>query len=146
MTTCIDVCESDALPIDALPAREVHVGPGSSAEYPVMLTSGIYGRNGRGGAALGLLLTNDNSFMLLQDLADFLGVALRPARTSRVWRAIRWPRRREEVRIVERYLARTRTAPPAEDELTKALFGVQIPAQRPAAHVAEGAEDTQVAL
>lgn len=67
--------------IDALPAREIHVVRGAAGtEHPVMLTIGVYGRSGRGGAAHGVLLKRDGALLLLRDLADALGVTL-PARS-----------------------------------------------------------------
>jgi hypothetical protein len=106
-----------------------------------MLTIGVYRRHGRGTAVHGVLLTSDGSFMVLRDMADLLGVELRPARTSRVWRVIRWPRRRAAIREVERTMERTLAAPPSEEELLRAIFGDQIPAQRTAMPVVEHAEN-----
>jgi hypothetical protein len=125
MTTRTDDSE-----IDALPAREIHVGRSpAGTEHPVMLTIGIYGRNGRGGAAHGVLLKQDGAFLLLRDLAGELGVRLRPARTYRIRRTIRWPRRLAEIRQLTRDLQRTFAAPPSEEELLRKIFGDQMPAQ-----------------
>lgn len=133
MTTGTD----DPYEID-LPAREIHVGAGSP-DRPVLLTIGVYGRNGRGSAIHGVQLTRDGALMLARDLADVLGLSLRAARFTRVWRVLRWPRNRLAVRQVERDLRRVLAAPPSEDELLRAIFGEQaassparIPAQRAA--------------
>lgn len=79
MTTRTDDSE-----IDALPAREIIVvrGP-AGTQHPVMLAISIYGRNGQGGAAHGVLLKQDGALLLLCDLADALGVAL-PAPSEEV--------------------------------------------------------------
>jgi hypothetical protein len=121
---------TDDSEIDALPAREIHVvrGP-AGTEHPVMLTIDIYGRNGRGGAAHGVLLKHDGAFLLLRDLAGELGVTLRPARPSHIWRTIHWPRRIAEIRQLRRDLQRMFAAPPSEEELLRKIFGDQIPAQ-----------------
>ena len=125
MTTRTDDSE-----IDALPAREIHVGRGpAGTEHRVMLTIGIYGRNGRGGAAHGVLLKHDGAFLLLRDLAGELGVRLRPSRTYNIRQTIRWSRRRAEIRQLRRRLQRTFAAPPSEEELLRTIFGNQMPAQ-----------------
>jgi hypothetical protein len=136
--------------IEALPAREIHVGYGGQSERPVMLTIGIYGRNGRGGAAHGVQLTYDGAFMLMRDLGEALGVSLRPARSKKIWRVLRWPRAQFAVRQVERDLRRVLAAPPSEEELLRAILGdeaadqwIQIPPQRTACVVSGHEEDTR---
>ncbi len=63
-----------------LPAREVSVRPTGRTDRPIALCLGVEGRNGRPGAAHGVLITPDTAHTLVQELADQLGlIVLEPA-------------------------------------------------------------------
>lgn len=144
MTTHADDTE-----IEAVAAREIHVAVGpAGSERPVMLTIGVYGRSGRGGTVHGILLKREGALLLLQDLADKLGVELPFNRKSLVRRAIHWPRRRAAHWLARRVLAHAQPARLSERELLRTIFDGKIPAQRTAsaAQAAEGEPGTSQTL
>jgi hypothetical protein len=57
-----------------LPAREVSVRATGRTDRPIALCLGVEGRNGRPGAAHGVLITPDTAHALAQELADQLGL------------------------------------------------------------------------
>ena len=128
MTTHADDAE-----IEAVAAREIHVTASpAGSERPIMLTIGVYGRNGRGGTVHGILLKREGALLLLQDLADSLGVELPFNRESLTRRATRWPRRRAAHWLARRALTRAQATRLSERELLRRIFDDQIPAQRTA--------------
>lgn len=140
---------ADATEIEAAAAREIHVAAGpAGSERPVMLTIGVYGRSGRGGTVHGILLKRQGALLLMQDLADMLGVELPFSRESLARRAIHWPRRRAAHWLARRALTRAQASRLSERELLRTIFDDRIPAQRSAsaARAAEGESATSQTL
>ncbi len=128
--------------IEAAAAREIHVAAGpAGSERPVMLTIGVYGHSGRGGTVHGILLKRQGALLLLQDLADTLGVELPFNREPLTRRALHWPRRRAARWQARRALAHAQAARLSERELLRTIFDDQIPAQRTASAARSAADE-----
>jgi len=90
----------------ALPAREIRVRSTRNPRRPIALTIALHGRSGHGGSAHGVLLTHDGAVCLVCDVAEELGLRVKPARFTRRRWGLPGLRRRSAVRAAEQALQR----------------------------------------